>query len=394
LAYGTNGGLYFGTSQTIFYKNNSMPDWEDYGDGLPIHTNVHKAIPFYRDSKIRIASYGKGIWESGLRDSDFDPIAQIAVDELEKTSVCIADGVTFKYVDLSVLDHEGATWNWTFEGGLPATSSSIEEEVTYDSPGTYLTILRITDTSGDMDVDSIYVDVLEPTLPSIVDEDFESGIFPPEYFSVNNPDANITWEGTAAAGGFGESMNATVFRCFDYGDAGQMDDLSIKVDMTFLADAELTFDVAYARWGEAYSDSLRVIVSTDCTSEGEVVFNKGGEGLSTRDDLTESFIPESDDWRTETIDLSAYEGEYIVTIIFRGINAYGNNIYLDNINLNGLDFTTVKEKPIITNTIIYPNPVGADSEFRLVNTNGESMQYQVYNLEGKLLILDKEMIKL
>lgn len=194
LVYGTNGGLYFGASQTIFYKNNSMPDWEGFRDGLPIYTHVHKAVPFYRDSKIRIASYGKGIWESGLRDTDFDPIAQIAVDELSKTAVCISDEITFKYLDLYVLDHEGACCNWIFEGGTPATSTNIEEQVNYDSPGTYLTILTIADVTGNRDVDSIYVDVSAPNLPTIIDEDFETGVLPPADFTVTNPDFSFTWK--------------------------------------------------------------------------------------------------------------------------------------------------------------------------------------------------------
>ena len=74
LAYGTDGGIYYASNNTIFYRNNSMADWEDYGDGLPVQCNVNKAIPFYRDGKIRIASYGKRIWESPCMKQTFNPL--------------------------------------------------------------------------------------------------------------------------------------------------------------------------------------------------------------------------------------------------------------------------------------------------------------------------------
>ena len=65
-----------------------------------------------------------------------------------------------------------------------------------------------------------------------------------------------------------------------------------------------------------------------------------GSDLATRADTTEAFIPLSDEWRRESVDLSAYYGNEEVMLVFRGKNRFGNNIYIDNINFDARDTTT------------------------------------------------------
>ncbi|MDP6909744.1 MAG: PKD domain-containing protein, partial [Flavobacteriales bacterium] len=154
---GTDGGIYLATNKTIYYRNNSMNDWVDFGDGLPVVTNTCISRPFYRDGKIRIASYGKGIWESLFYEDQDVPVAQIMVDKLETLQHCEED--TFRYVDHSMLNHDNATWQWTFQGGNPSTASTWNANVVYENSGTFLTILTVTDSDGDSDTDSLYVTV-------------------------------------------------------------------------------------------------------------------------------------------------------------------------------------------------------------------------------------------
>ncbi|HNL07442.1 MAG TPA: hypothetical protein PKH93_07710, partial [Chitinophagales bacterium] len=74
--------------------------------------------PFYRDNKLRLASYGKGIWETPLYEASA-PVAQPMAEKL--ISYCPNDSIQFE--DYSILDHEGATWLWLFEGGSPSFST-------------------------------------------------------------------------------------------------------------------------------------------------------------------------------------------------------------------------------------------------------------------------------
>ena len=47
-------------------------------NGLPAQIKGNIAKPFYRDGKIRLASYGRGVWESPLVSEPNQPMAQIS----------------------------------------------------------------------------------------------------------------------------------------------------------------------------------------------------------------------------------------------------------------------------------------------------------------------------
>ena len=106
---GTNGLVYLGTDKTVFYRDNNMSDWSYLGNGLPALINVNKFQPFYKESKLRMASYGYGIWEHPFVQNSM-PIIQPTVDKT--TSACSRD--TFYFDDFSMLDHSGVTWQWDF----------------------------------------------------------------------------------------------------------------------------------------------------------------------------------------------------------------------------------------------------------------------------------------
>ena len=64
-----------------------------------------------------------------------------------------------------------------------------------------------------------------------------------------------------------------------------------KYNFSTLSTAQLTFDVAYSRYDAQYSDSLKVLVSTDCGATWSQVYFKGGTGLATAaDNATAVFV--------------------------------------------------------------------------------------------------------
>ncbi len=384
---GTDGGIYYATNQTIYYRNNSMSDWDDFGDGLPVEMNTNIIRLFYRDAKLRLASYGKGIWESPLFEAPSKPIAQISVDKLNFTMHCESD--TFHYVDHSMLNHSGATWEWTFEGGSPATGNSWEENVTYDTPGTYLTILTVTNAGGVSDTDSLYI-VIDPYIPTtILDEDFETG-FVPNGFEIVNADEGQTWELSTDAGGFGLSSQSMVMRGYDYWPGGDVDDIRVSMNMDYLQDAWLTFDVAYARYAVNYSDTLEVLVSLDCGQSYTSLYYKGGSDLATAPDNNSFYIPASDEWRKDSIDLSIYEGNPDVMIVFRSITGWGNNIYVDNINLDATDHSEVEENDEVYFSV-YPNPIAAEGILNLNTNLEENVIVDIFSADGKLVYRQEHM---
>lgn len=63
--FGTDGGVYLTVREAaVFYRTNTFIDWLQHGDDLPLVSDALKTIPFYRDNKLRLASWNIGIWES------------------------------------------------------------------------------------------------------------------------------------------------------------------------------------------------------------------------------------------------------------------------------------------------------------------------------------------
>ena len=65
-------GIYIAIDGIIFYKSNSVTDWTIFSDTLP-NVDLRELELYYdkevqEDSRIRVATYGRGLWESPLYD--------------------------------------------------------------------------------------------------------------------------------------------------------------------------------------------------------------------------------------------------------------------------------------------------------------------------------------
>lgn len=129
---GTDDGLYLATNLGVFYHDGS--NWQNCAAGLPARANINRMTPFYAKSKVRIATYGRGIWEADLAES-FTPIVQPTVDKLSAS--CSRD--TFYFDDYSIVNHTGATWAWSFDP-MPQYVSNANirnPKVVFGAIGTY-----------------------------------------------------------------------------------------------------------------------------------------------------------------------------------------------------------------------------------------------------------------
>ena len=91
----------------VFIRNTDSDDWEEFNDGFPAGFQVNLAMPFFRDSKIRVAG-NSGIWESPLAEQNFEPILNPWVEK--QTYSCILDTVYFD--DHSIINHDDCQWRW------------------------------------------------------------------------------------------------------------------------------------------------------------------------------------------------------------------------------------------------------------------------------------------
>ncbi|WP_298419439.1 T9SS type A sorting domain-containing protein [uncultured Kordia sp.] len=374
---GTDGGVYVATGMSVYYKNNVMSSWTLDNANLPTTIGANDLRPFYRDGKIRLASYGKGIWESNLYETPTRPVAKIMVDKLKAT--CAGD--IFYFDDFSMLNHTNATWAWTFENANIATSSIRNPEVTFTTTGNHVVTLTVTNDAGVSSSDSIIINV-EALANTNLEEDFEVSFLPEGWKQETN--GNLSWTYENTVGGFGQSTNSMFVNNYTISQVGQFCDVIAPLNManTNTSDATLTFDVAYALYSSAYADGLEVYVSTDCGMTWTSEYSKFGSTLATAPNTTNQFVPTATQWREESIDLSSYVGNENVQVRFRNVNAYGQAVYVDNINLGSILGVNEVTSSAIT---FYPNPVKNNDNIFVKSTKNEDIKFSLYNIQGKLI---------
>ncbi len=176
--------------------------------------------------------------------------------------------------------------------------------------------------------------VIDPiaTFPYL--ENFENG-FPPAQATIINPDAADTWTTKNAVGSNGSTTTAMYIDNYNYNAVGQEDIFRINsLDLSNGNNALLTFDVAYRLYNATSAEELRLDISTDCGQTFSPIYSKVGAALANGSAVAQAWTPTAaSDWRTDSIDLSSYIGNNVI-IRFVNINAWGQNLYLDNINVN------------------------------------------------------------
>lgn len=284
----------------------------------------------------------------------------------DRTTVCV--GETINFSDNST--GSPTAWAWTFTGGSPGSSTAQNPTVTYNSPGTYTVTLAATNANGtDTETKTGYITVTNSqSLPLV--EGFE-GSFVPTGWELVNPDGANTWARTTSASGYGASNACIVMDNWTYnGGQGQQDLLLTPVyDFTSVNNAVLTYDWAYAEYTGAPSpDSLFIIVSPDCGENFFLLSANGSSGMATTSPVNNAaFVPTASQWDSDTIDLASLAGFSNVQFGFLAISEYGQNIYLDNINIS----TPVVNAPPVADFAGSPTviSVGGTVNFNDLSTN-------------------------
>jgi len=229
------------------------------------------------------------------------------------------------------------SWQWTFQGGSPATSTLANPAVTWATPGIYSVSLTATNAHGSGVKNKVsYITVSAPGAVPLV-EGFQNTQFLPAGWSPNNIGNDVVyWQRKTGLGGYGTSNACAMFDNYTYNTAGDRDEMRTPIySFTNVATAWLRFDVAYARFDAINSDTLEVRLSTDCGASWTSIYLNGGTSLATAPDSPGQFSPGVTQWRTDSIDLTntaAYHSSVMFSFVNHG--QYGQPIYLDNINLS------------------------------------------------------------
>ncbi|MEL6253714.1 MAG: PKD domain-containing protein [Bacteroidota bacterium] len=233
---------------------------------------------------------------------------------------------------------EVENWRWSFPGGKPKSSKNQNPTVVYKKPGLYEVQLVASNDGGSKEITkSAYIQVMEEGASLPLTATFEpDSVFPPEGFFIHNPQQDHTWDNTERVGGFGKSRGSMTINNYDNNLTGTDDWLVSPIfDLSEENSTTLAFDLAYVPYNGRYTDTLGIFVATACDPVFRCIYYKGGETLQTARPFNKPFSPVEDDWRTDVIDLSQFDGQPRVQIAFVNFGGHGNDIYLDNIKLTG-----------------------------------------------------------
>ncbi|MEL6926519.1 MAG: hypothetical protein AAFO94_20930, partial [Bacteroidota bacterium] len=156
--------------------------------------------------------------------------------------------------------------------------------------------------------------------------------------AVNYDGDAAEWERTTGSA-YGVGNRSARFDNYDVNLAGTSDALILPpMDFTQVNNAVLSFDLAYARYNpniQILDDQLHILVSTDCgRNYDQQIYLANSQAMETASPRVTAFTPSSDEWKTEEVDLSAFNGMESITIAFVNRSAGGNRLYLDNINVD------------------------------------------------------------
>jgi len=159
---GTNGGVYVGTDLGVYYTDNTLTTWMPYNNGLP-NVIIDELEIQYSAGKLRAATYGRGLWESNI----YDPASQLPFANFSADTTHGCPGLVVTFSDLSI--NNPTSWNWSFPGATPSSSTLQNPTVVYNNPGTYNDVkLVVTNAFG---VDSVtkvsYIAISPQTQPEI-----------------------------------------------------------------------------------------------------------------------------------------------------------------------------------------------------------------------------------
>jgi len=242
------------------------------------------------------------------------------------------------------------TYNWTFPGGTPGTSTFQNPVVTYANSGVYNVTLVTGNNFGNNSLTATnYVNVGSNAQELIFFEDWEANSPTLPFWGVSNPDNGLTWSLFTTSGNLSGTRSIGM-RFFTYQNAiGQRDYLvSPKLNFSNNSNIEMSFSHAHRRYSQNQTDSLIIKVTTNGGNTWVQVFAGGESGqgtFATNSITTNEFVPStSTDWcfggnigaSCFTLDLSAFDGADSAYIMFESVNAYGNNLFLDDIAVRGI----------------------------------------------------------
>jgi PKD repeat protein len=280
---------------------------------------------------VNVSGYGTRIWIDNVNVAVTQAATPVS-DFASSIRDTRCTSLTAPFVDVST--GNPTSWNWSFPGGTPSSSTDQNPTVIYEVPGSYTVTLATKNAngSGTITTKNNFITIVDPYKTSFT-EGFE-GSFPPTDWEIINPDNKLAWEQRIGVGR--NSSSCMVMNNADNDKVGEVDEIILRPADLSVGVTDFSFDVAYAKFDAVSPDALEILVSKDCGLTWESIYKKTHMELETFESAdANNWIPSLDShWRTERVTLSRFKGEPNVLFKFKNTSGFGARIWIDNLKFN------------------------------------------------------------
>lgn len=344
---------------------------------------------------------------TGTRPEDMqNPPACIPVADFSSSTRMVCVGQPVNFLDAS-WKAAVTSYEWSFPGGSPATSTSANPVVTYSEPGYHTVTLTAGNANGSTTktfTNMIFVSGGWPEFVGPYNENFEGGSA--GWWVTQNPENNpasfmlMPGVGRGQSKGFmlnnyRDISNAEAYSAdwFYYQRLGGSKDylISPSYDLSNTSNVTVSFDYAYGTLATNLTDiteMVRVYSSRDC---GETWQLRSAGTLEEAEIVTAgyqagNYVPDADaQWVTKTFNFTPTAQDTKVRFRFEFIASdKSSNFFFDNFNISGT--LGISENGQVTGVSIAPNPVNSGSDISVqIDETNEAMELQIVDVNGAVI---------
>lgn len=313
----------------------------------------------------------------------------IGISPFGSVRLCAGDSVQFRAQVGNLQPGDSVRYQWTFRGGIPATSTEPSPVVRYAADSLWDVSLAVTSPGGTRLATEVgYVQVSgAPVLATPAISSFEvpapGAALPYWAVETNQP---ASWGYTTAAAAQGTQAMWVSLRNSGYGSEHHL--ISPLVGATqALSQGWLRMRIAYAQRASTSNDMLNVAVSRDCGRTWTTRLTRSGRTLAAGNlPRSPQFVPMASEWRDFSMPVGrVLAGEKLMfRFSIQGDN--GNALYLDDLRLDGAPLLGAADEVATSAQLtITPNPSDGLAELQVALQPGITGTLRLLDALGRQL---------
>jgi PKD repeat protein len=320
-----------------------------------------------------------------------EPILCEAKFSATRQTICVGDSIQF--FDES---YHGVTgWAWSFGDGGTAAGES--PWYTFDGPGVFDVTLTVSNGTDEVSLtESGFIQVLETgAMETPFQDSFEAEELGEDWFMVDVSNDGDGWELTGVAAYSGEQS----LRIHNWSNSVEFNRdqlITSSMDMSEAAEIQVSYKWAYCYKGtdedeDDTDDRLKVYASPNCGETWSLRrMHRGFTDLPSAPPHPFVFTPSGPEEWNEYVLSIPYTQFFTENfrLMFEFESRLGNNIFLDDINIEVLTPADVLERERMNGLAlqVYPNPASADATLEFTTSRPyEAISIRALDVAGRLV---------